>query len=92
VSFLSGISIVLTGYDVQCQSDQFHIDIFDKCLTWVPSPPAHRRPDVHTTELTSFRRQIYAVTYGDPPDPPAVAAVLAALTGRDEAGGDQRAG
>ena len=53
---------------------------------------AHRRPDVHTTELTSFRRQIYAVTYGDPPDPPAVAAGLAALTGRDEAGGDQRAG
>jgi len=53
---------------------------------------AHRRPDVHTTELTSFRRQIYAITYGDPPDPPAVAAVLAALTGRDEAGGDQRAG
>jgi DNA-binding transcriptional LysR family regulator len=41
---------------------------------------AHRRPDVHTTELTSFRRQIYAATYGDPPDPPAVAAVLAALT------------
>jgi DNA-binding transcriptional LysR family regulator len=41
---------------------------------------AHRRPDVHTTELTSFHRQIYAATYGDPPDPPAVAAVLAALT------------
>lgn len=40
---------------------------------------AHRRPDVHTTELTSFHRQIYAATYGDPPDPPAVA------------GGDQRA-
>ena len=40
---------------------------------------AHRRPDVHTAELT-FRRQLYAATYGDPPDPPAVAAVLAALT------------
>jgi DNA-binding transcriptional LysR family regulator len=41
---------------------------------------AHRRPDIHATELTGFPRQIYAVTYGDPPDPPAVAAVLAALT------------
>jgi DNA-binding transcriptional LysR family regulator len=41
---------------------------------------AHRRPDIHATELSDFRRQIYAATYGDPPDPPAVAAVLAALT------------
>lgn len=40
---------------------------------------AHRRPDVHATELTGFHRRIYAATYGDPPDPPAVAAVLAAL-------------
>ena len=41
---------------------------------------AHRRPDVHATELVGFHRRIYAATYGDPPDPPAVAAVLAALT------------
>jgi DNA-binding transcriptional LysR family regulator len=41
---------------------------------------AHRRPDIHTTELANFPRQIYAVTYGDPPDPPAIAAVLATLT------------
>ena len=41
---------------------------------------AHRRPDIHATELTDFRRQIHAATYGEPPDPPAVAAVLAALT------------
>jgi DNA-binding transcriptional LysR family regulator len=41
---------------------------------------AHRRPDIHATELTNFRRQIHAATYGEPPDPPAVAAVLAALT------------
>jgi DNA-binding transcriptional LysR family regulator len=41
---------------------------------------AHRRPDVHATELTGFHRQLYAATYGDPPDPPAVATVLAALT------------
>jgi DNA-binding transcriptional LysR family regulator len=40
---------------------------------------AHRRPDIHATELTDFRRQIYAVTYGDPPDPPGVTAVMAAL-------------
>jgi DNA-binding transcriptional LysR family regulator len=37
---------------------------------------AHRRPDVHTTELTSFPRQIYAVTYGEPPDPPASIALI----------------
>jgi DNA-binding transcriptional LysR family regulator len=41
---------------------------------------AHRRPDIHATELTSRTRQLYAATYGDPPDPPAVAAVLTALT------------
>lgn len=41
---------------------------------------AHRRPDIHVTELTGFPRQLYAATYGDPPDPPAVAAVLAKLT------------
>jgi DNA-binding transcriptional LysR family regulator len=41
---------------------------------------AHRSPDVHATELTGCQRQIFAATYGDPPDPPAVAAVLTALT------------
>jgi DNA-binding transcriptional LysR family regulator len=41
---------------------------------------AHSRPDIHATE-TGFHRRIYAATYGDPPDPPGVAAVLAALTG-----------
>jgi len=40
---------------------------------------AHRRPDIHATELTGLHRRIHAATYGDPPDPPAVAAVLAAL-------------
>ncbi|GAA4445969.1 LysR family transcriptional regulator [Phytohabitans houttuyneae] len=40
---------------------------------------AHRRPDIHATELAGFQRHIYAATYGEPPDPPAVAAVLAAL-------------
>jgi len=41
---------------------------------------AHRRPDIHATELTGHQRQLHAATYGDPPDPPAVAAVMAALT------------
>jgi DNA-binding transcriptional LysR family regulator len=40
---------------------------------------AHRLPDVHTTELTSFPRQIYAVTYGEPPDPPATVALIQAI-------------
>jgi DNA-binding transcriptional LysR family regulator len=45
---------------------------------------AHRRPDIHATELTGFHRRIYAATYGNPPDPPAVAAVLAALADSTE--------
>jgi DNA-binding transcriptional LysR family regulator len=40
---------------------------------------AHRLPDVHTTKLTSFVRQIYAVTYGEPPDPPATTALIQAI-------------
>jgi DNA-binding transcriptional LysR family regulator len=37
---------------------------------------AHRSPAVHTTELPDFPRHIYAVTYGDPPDPPATTALI----------------
>jgi DNA-binding transcriptional LysR family regulator len=40
---------------------------------------AHRRSDVHTTELINFPRQIYAVTYGEPPDPPATIALIQAI-------------
>lgn len=40
---------------------------------------AHHRPDIHSTELTHFRRQICAVTYGEPPDPPATTALIDAL-------------
>jgi DNA-binding transcriptional LysR family regulator len=40
---------------------------------------AHRRPDVHTTEIPDFPRRIYAVTYGDPPDPPAITALIQAI-------------
>lgn len=41
---------------------------------------AHRAPGVHTTELPANTRQIYAVTYGDPPDPPATAALIRTIT------------
>ncbi|GAB3876129.1 hypothetical protein GCM10029964_022110 [Kibdelosporangium lantanae] len=40
---------------------------------------AHREAGIHTTELADDPRQIYAVTYGDPPDPPATAALIQAL-------------
>ncbi|KDN15983.1 LysR family transcriptional regulator [Amycolatopsis rifamycinica] len=40
---------------------------------------AHRAPGTHATALPGVHRRIHAATYGDPPDPPAVAAVLAAL-------------
>lgn len=41
---------------------------------------AHRNPGIHATELPGVHRRIHAATYGEPPDPPAVAAVVAALT------------
>jgi DNA-binding transcriptional LysR family regulator len=40
---------------------------------------AHRLPEVYTTELTSYPRQIHAVTYGEPPDPPATVALIQAI-------------
>jgi DNA-binding transcriptional LysR family regulator len=40
---------------------------------------AHRNPDVHASEIAGCHRQYFAATYGDPPDPPAVAAVVTAL-------------
>jgi DNA-binding transcriptional LysR family regulator len=39
---------------------------------------AHRPPGIVASELTS-RRHIYAATFGEPPDPPATAALVAAL-------------
>ncbi|MEV6850162.1 LysR substrate-binding domain-containing protein [Actinoplanes sp. NPDC051411] len=36
----------------------------------------HREPGIHTTELPDSPRQIYAVTYGDPPGPPATTALI----------------
>ena len=41
---------------------------------------AHRSPAVHTTELPDFPRQIYAVTYGNPPDPPATTALIQTIS------------
>ena len=40
---------------------------------------AHRIENVVATELPDSKRHIYAATYGEPPDPPATAALLAAL-------------
>lgn len=40
---------------------------------------AHRVPGIHATELPGVRRQIHAVTFGDPPDPPATSALIQAI-------------
>src|SRR5918997_742649 len=40
---------------------------------------AHHIEGVVATELPGWERHIYAATYGEPPDPPATAALLAAL-------------
>jgi DNA-binding transcriptional LysR family regulator len=39
----------------------------------------HRAPGVVATELPGSKRHVYAATYGEPPDPPATTALLAAL-------------
>jgi DNA-binding transcriptional LysR family regulator len=47
---------------------------------------AHRVKGIVATELPGADRHVFAATYGDPPDPPATAALLAALAevaGRD---------
>ena len=41
---------------------------------------AHRHPAISATRLPVPPRRIYAATYGDPPDPPASAALVGALT------------
>jgi DNA-binding transcriptional LysR family regulator len=40
---------------------------------------AHHIEGIVATELPDSKRHIYAATYGEAPDPPATAAVLAAL-------------
>ncbi len=37
---------------------------------------AHRARGIYTTKLTDASRQIYAASYGDPPDPPATTALI----------------
>jgi DNA-binding transcriptional LysR family regulator len=41
---------------------------------------AHRAEGIVASELPGSQRHVYAATYGEPPDPPATAALLAALT------------
>jgi DNA-binding transcriptional LysR family regulator len=41
---------------------------------------AHRARGIVARKLTGSPRHVYAATYGEPPDPPATAALLAALT------------
>ncbi|WP_433252708.1 LysR family transcriptional regulator [Streptosporangium sp. CA-135522] len=41
---------------------------------------SHRHPKVNAVELPGSTRHVYAATYGEPPDPPATTALLAALT------------
>jgi DNA-binding transcriptional LysR family regulator len=40
---------------------------------------AHRAEGIVTSELPGSARHVYAATYGEPPDPPATAALLSAL-------------
>jgi hypothetical protein len=40
---------------------------------------AHRAEGIVASELPGWHQHIYAATYGDPPDPPATTALLAAL-------------
>ncbi|SFO76420.1 LysR family transcriptional regulator [Actinomadura madurae] len=40
---------------------------------------AHREPGVHATEIEGGARQVFAVAYGEPPDPPATAALIKIL-------------
>jgi DNA-binding transcriptional LysR family regulator len=51
---------------------------------------AHLAKGVVASELPGSRQHIYAATYGDPPDPPATAALLAALADAAASVGDVR--
>ncbi|WP_327044082.1 LysR family transcriptional regulator [Microbispora sp. NBC_01189] len=52
---------------------------------------AHRHPGVLTSELPGPARRVHAATYGEPPDPPATAALVAALL-RAQLGAGEGAG
>jgi DNA-binding transcriptional LysR family regulator len=47
---------------------------------------AHREKGIVASELPGSRRHVYAATHGEPPDPPATAALLAALNEAAELG------
>ncbi|RGA05374.1 LysR family transcriptional regulator [Microbispora triticiradicis] len=49
---------------------------------------AHRHPDVLTSDLPGPARRVHAATYGEPPDPPATAALVAALLRAQLGAGD----
>jgi DNA-binding transcriptional LysR family regulator len=51
------------------------------CVSTLPGLAlrAHHADGVIATKLPGLPRRVYAATYGEPPDPPAVAALLAAL-------------
>jgi DNA-binding transcriptional LysR family regulator len=49
---------------------------------------AHRHPDVVLARLPGQVRHVKAATYGDPPDPPAVAALLTCLSAATRTAGD----
>lgn len=40
----------------------------------------HRHPGINAVELPDSTRRVYAATYGEPPDPPATSALLAAAS------------
>ena len=52
---------------------------------------AHRAAGIHATRLNESPRQIYAATYGDPPDPPATTALIEILASLNDgrAGSDR---
>ncbi|GLW05267.1 LysR family transcriptional regulator [Microtetraspora sp. NBRC 13810] len=50
---------------------------------------AHRHPAVTSAELPGSTRQVLAVVYGEPPDPPGTAALLSALVASAADGGGQ---
>jgi len=53
-----------------------------RCVATLPGLAlrAHHADGVVATELPGLPRRVYAATYGEPPDPPAVTALLTALT------------
>jgi DNA-binding transcriptional LysR family regulator len=50
-------------------------------VTTIPGPAlrVHRADGIVARELPGSQRHVYAATYGEPPDPPAIAALLTAL-------------